>query len=259
MRSKKENKEEKKKISDEPMTIAGHLREMRNRIAVCIVVFAIGFGLGLYFSPQISEALTAMGTKYGYKFVFIAPQELIMVYFQLAMITGVVAAAPFIAYEAYAYAVPAMSENGRKSVAGALLFGFGMFVLGILFAYKISVPFMLYFLISLQQGVSIQASISIQEFVSFIMTVFIIFGVIFEMPVIVALMTSVGIMKPEWMKKARKAAIVVIFLVAAIITPPDVVSQIMVAVPMCALYELSTWLSRVIWQKKESKASAEEA
>ena len=58
MRSKKENKEEKKKISDEPMTIAGHLREMRNRIAVCIVVFAIGFGLGLYFSPQISEALT---------------------------------------------------------------------------------------------------------------------------------------------------------------------------------------------------------
>ena len=120
-----------------------------------------------------------------------------------------------------------------------------------LFAYFINIPFMLRFLIQFSSGVSISASISIQEYISFLLTVFVIFGVIFELPVVSVLLTLLGILQAKWMVKGRRAMIVVIFFVAAVITPPDVVSQILVAVPMIALYELSIFLRRLCGQREK--------
>jgi sec-independent protein translocase protein TatC len=91
--------------------------------------------------------------------------------------------------------------------------------------------------------VAVTDSISIAEYLNFILTVFLIFGIIFELPVVSVVLTRLGILRPEWLIKARKVMIVAVFFIAAVITPPDVVSQIMVAVPMLILYELSIRLS----------------
>ena len=102
---------------------------------------------------------------------------------------------------------------------------------------------MLHFLIGFSADVAVTDSISIAEYLNFILTVFLIFGIIFELPVVSVVLTRLGILRPEWLIKARKVMIVAVFLIAAVITPPDVVSQIMVAVPMLILYELSIRLS----------------
>jgi sec-independent protein translocase protein TatC len=93
--------------------------------------------------------------------------------------------------------------------------------------------------------------------VSFLLTVFLIFGVVFELPVIIVLLTQLGIVKPAWLVKSRKYMVVIIFLIAALITPPDVTSQVMVAVPIIGLYELSIALSRIFYRKKNKEAEAE--
>ena len=113
---------------------------------------------------------------------------------------------------------------------------------------------MLRFLIQFTGQVDVAASISIQQYVSFLLTVFVIFGLVFELPVVSVLLTGLGLVRAEWLVKGRKVMIVIIFVLAAIITPPDVVSQIMVAVPMLALYELSILLSRLVGKRRAASA-----
>jgi sec-independent protein translocase protein TatC len=131
----------------------------------------------------------------------------------------------------------------------AMIFGAICFCAGVAFAYFITVPFMLGFLISFTNDVNVRDSISIGEYLNFLVTVFLIFGTVFEMPVISVILTRMGIIRAEWLAKARKVMIVVIFFLAAVITPPDVVSQVMVALPMLALYEIAILLSRIFRRK----------
>ena len=101
----------------------------------------------------------------------------------------------------------------------------------------------------------VAASISIQSYVSFLLTVFVIFGLVFELPVVSVLLTGLGLVKAEWLVKGRKVMVVLIFVLAAIITPPDIVSQIMVAIPMLGLYELSIALSRMVGRARKTAAA----
>ena len=131
-------------------------------------------------------------------------------------------------------------------------------MLGIVFARLVSVPFMLRFLISFTGEVSVSASISIQQYISFLLTVFLIFGIVFEMPVVTVVLTALGILRAEWLAKGRKIMIVAIFFLAAVITPPDVISQILIAVPMLLLYEISIILCRIVGKKRKQAAEAAE-
>ena len=145
-------------------------------------------------------------------------------------------------------------ENSRKEKTVfllAMIFGAVCFLIGVLFAYFITVPFMLRFLIQFTTDVNVTDSISIGEYLNFLITVFIIFGIVFEMPVVTVLLTRLGLLKARWLKAARKVMIVVIFFIAAVITPPDVVSQVMVAIPMIGLYQISIALCAVFEKKKE--------
>jgi len=243
---------------DGRMSLSGHLRELRNRAAVVLVVLVVGFAACLSCASRLVTLFTDMGESSGYVFVYIAPQELLMVYMNLALIGAIVVAFPVLVYEIYSFCSPALEGRQRRFVILALSVGTVFFVLGILFAYSISIPFMLGFLIQFTGEVNVSASISIQSYISFLTTVFLIFGIVFEMPVISVSLTGLGLLRPEWLVKGRKVMIVVIFVVAAVITPPDVVSQVMVALPMIALYELSIVLSRLFAGKRATADSEDE-
>lgn len=240
------------------MSLSGHLRELRNRILICVILLLAVFGLCLSFAPRIVTMLTDMGKQFNYVYVYIAPQELFLVYMNVALVGAVVVCFPMLAYQIYAFCSPGLSAKERSYISGALIAGAVCFLLGVAFAYFISLPFMLRFLIQFTGEVDVSASISIQSYVSFLLTVFVIFGLVFELPVVSVLLTGLGIVRAEWLVKGRKIMIVVIFVLAAIITPPDIVSQIMVAVPMLGLYELSIVLSRTVGKMKKTAAEAVE-
>jgi len=240
------------------MSLSGHLRELRNRILICVILLLAVFTLCLSFAPRIVTMLTDMGKQFNYVYVYIAPQELFLVYMNVALVGAVVVCFPVLAYQIYAFCSPGLSAKERTYISGALIAGAVCFLLGVAFAYFISLPFMLRFLIQFTGEVDVSASISIQSYVSFLLTVFVIFGLVFELPVVSVLLTGLGIVRAEWLVKGRKIMIVVIFVLAAIITPPDIVSQIMVAVPMLGLYELSIVLSRAVGKTKKTAAEAVE-
>ncbi len=246
----------KKKKSRSSMPLTGHLREMRNRIAVCAVVFFVCCLIFLTFSDRIVTVLTDMGIVYGYSYVYLAPQELLMQYLRVTVVAALCVCSPLILYEVWAFARPGLTRRENVSVALGLLFGLICFAVGVIFAYKIILPFMLHFLIGLSANSVVTASISVENYISFLLTVFIIFGCVFEMPVISLLLTRFGILKPQIMAKSRKVAIVLIFILAAVITPPDILSQIMVGIPMIVLYEFSIILCRIMYHFNKRKEEA---
>ncbi|MCR5090530.1 MAG: twin-arginine translocase subunit TatC [Oscillospiraceae bacterium] len=252
-------KKAKKQVSaDGSMSLTGHLKELRNRIIVVVVLLLVSFTACLTFAPRLITFLTEMGEAYNYVFVYIAPQELLLVHFNAALIAAVVICFPVLAYEIYAFCSPGLTKKERSFTVGALAVGTIFFVVGVAFAYFIVLPFVLRFLIQFTVDVDVSASISIQQYISFLLTMFVIFGVIFELPVITVLLTGLGLIQPAWLIKGRKIMIVLIFVLAAIITPPDIVSQVMVAIPMIGLYEVSILLSKMVVKTKKKNDEAED-
>lgn len=255
----KKSKEKKTPPNEDgSMSLSGHLKELRNRIIVVVVLLFIAFTVCLSFAPNLITFLTDMGEKYNYVFVYIAPQELLLVYLNTALVGALVVCFPVIAYEVYAFCSPGMTKKEKTFFIGSLLAGTLFFVLGVAFARFISLPFVLRFLIQFTGQVDVSASISIQQYIGFLLTIFVVFGLVFELPVISVLLTGLGLIQADWLRKGRKVMIVVIFVIAAIITPPDVVSQIMVAVPMILLYELSIGLSSLVGKRRKEKAEEDE-
>ncbi len=235
---------------DGSMTLTGHLKELRNRLSICAAVFVVGVIGFLAISDKLIDLLTAMAMNANYTFVFLAPQEKLMQYFRVSLIAAVIVTIPVALYQVYAFAKPGLKRSESFFFRLVLLFGLALFCVGVLFAYKVTLPFMLNFLVTLEGTDYITASISIESYINLCLTMFIIFGCVFEMPLVTIILAKMGIANPEIMKKGRGVAIVLIFLVAAIITPPDIVSQCFVAVPMCLLYFISIFLSGIFYKPK---------
>lgn len=239
------------------MTVTNHLKELRNRLMICVIPFIILTVVFIPIADRLLTLLTDMGEAYGYTYIYIAPQELLMEYLRISVLGAVICVIPIILYQIWAFAQPGLKKSERRMFAFSMLFGLLCFCIGILFAYKITVPFMLRFLIGLSNK-TIQAAITIEKYTGFLLTVFMIFGIIFEMPLLSVVLTNLGLIKPQYLKVIRKPAIVVSFLLAALITPPDIFSQIMVAVPIILLYQISIWLSAIFYKIRRRKEIEEE-
>ena len=237
---------------DGSMTLTGHLKELRNRLIICAAVFVVGVIGFLAISDKLIDLLTAMAMNANYTFVFLAPQEKLMQYFRVSLIAAVIVTIPVALYQVYAFAKPGLKRSESFFFRLVLLFGLALFCVGVLFAYKLMMPFMLRFLSTGIEGAEyIQTTTSIESYVNLCLTMFIIFGCVFEMPLITIILSKMGIINPQLLKQVRGVAIVIIFFIAAVVTPPDIVSQCMVAGPMVLLYFISILLSGIFYKPKE--------
>ena len=244
---KRKKKKAEVMAEDGSMTLTGHLKELRNRLIICAVVFVVGVVVSLAYADRLIDLLTAMGRDY-YEFVSIAPQEKLMQYFRVSILAGVVVTVPVAFYHIYAFARPGL----KRSESTFFKLGLILFCVGVLFAYKLMMPFMLRFLSTGIEGAEyIQTTTSIESYVNLCLTMFIIFGCVFEMPLITIILSKMGIINPQLLKQVRGVAIVIIFFIAAVVTPPDIVSQCMVAGPMVLLYFISIFLSGIFYKPKE--------
>ena len=250
---KRKKKKAEVMAEDGSMTLTGHLKELRNRLIICAVVFVVGVVVSLAYADRLIDLLTAMGRDY-YEFVSIAPQEKLMQYFRVSILAGVVVTVPVAFYHIYAFAKPGLKKSESFFFKMVMLLGLVLFCVGVLFAYKLMMPFMLRFLSTGIEGAEyIQTTTSIESYVNLCLTMFIIFGCVFEMPLITIILSKMGIINPQLLKQVRGVAIVIIFFIAAVVTPPDIVSQCMVAGPMVLLYFISIFLSGIFYKPKEDE------
>ena len=247
---KRKKKKAEVMAEDGSMTLTGHLKELRNRLIICAVVFVVGVVVSLAYADRLIDLLTAMGRDY-YEFVSIAPQEKLMQYFRVSLLAAFVITVPVALYQIYAFAKPGLKKSETFFLKLVILMGLALFCVGVLFAYKLMMPFMLRFLSTGIEGADyIQTTTSIESYVNLCLTMFMIFGCVFEMPLVTIILSKMGIIYPDLLKKVRGVAIVCIFLIAAVVTPPDIVSQCMVALPMVLLYFISIFLSGIFYKPK---------
>jgi sec-independent protein translocase protein TatC len=171
----------------------------------------------------------------------------------VAMVAGLILAFPVIIREFWMFFKPALHSNEAKYAKGAVLASSLLFFTGVLFGYFLLAPLSIYFLTSYQISADVVNQINVRSFIGTLTSICLATGVVFELPIVAFFLTKIGIITPTFMRKYRRHAIVVIFIVAAIITPPDVFSQTLVAIPLLILYEVSIFISaRVMKQKAKN-------
>lgn len=231
-----------KKKTNTDLTLVGHLAELRKRIIIIglsIIIFSM---LGYYFAEPIAKDI--VGRAPDMDFVFISPSELMLSYLKIAVVCGLVISSPIILSQIWMFTSPGLEDNQKRYILIALFLGSGFFVIGSIFAYLIVLPVIFKFFAGFQM-LEIQATISFANYLSFIIRIVLAFGIVFELPILMYVLTRFGIFKVEFFIKYRKYMILIIFVVAAFLTPPDVVSQILLAVPMLVLYEVGILLSKM--------------
>jgi sec-independent protein translocase protein TatC len=192
-----------------------------------------------------------MGLDAGFTFVYLSPSELLTAYFKLAAVFGLFVSLPVILYELWRFASPALELSEKKAGRAGLAAGFVFFLLGMVFCYFIALPFMVRFLSNFNTSEYIASNISVAEFLNFMLGMLVTFGLVFELPILTLMLSRLRLLRPAWMVRTRKYAVLVIFIIAAVVTPPDVLSQVMIALPMIGLYELSILLSRMVWKRMD--------
>jgi sec-independent protein translocase protein TatC len=175
-----------------------------------------------------------------------------MAHMTTALIAGFVVASPYIVWELWRFITPGLTPSERKNTRGAVLVISGLFLTGVLFSYFLAVPLMVNFLGNYQVSESVVNQITLDSFTSAVTTMSLLMGLVFEFPVVVVFLTKIGILTPSFMSKYRKHIVIAILIIAGLITPsPDIFSQLVVAIPLYALYEISVQLSKRIYRKRK--------
>lgn len=177
----------------------------------------------------------------------------------ISIIAGLIVASPYIVWELWRFIKPGLTENERKNTRGAVLIISMLFLTGVLFSYFLVVPLMINFLGNYQVSPSVVNQIALTSYTGSVTTMTLIMGLIFEFPILVIFLTKIGILTPSLLKKYRKHTIIVILIIAGLITPsPDIFSQLIVAVPLYMLYEISLSVSSRMYRKREEIEKMEE-
>jgi sec-independent protein translocase protein TatC len=234
--------------SDDKMSIITHLAEFRRRLIACFMVFAVTFCVSFYFSEWIVSQLRALGGSFS--FIYISPTELMLSYIRIAVIAGIVISFPVIGYNLWRFLCPGLTVKEKMGFFAILTFGVVLFLIGAAFCYAVVMPLALKFLGGINMDGSIVPMVSIQNYLSFVISMLLTFGIVFELPIVTILLTKIGLLNPLFLKKNRKYVFLLTFVVAAIITPPDITTQVMVALPMMALFEISIALCGILFRKR---------
>ena len=198
--------------------------------------------------------------------IYTAPQEFFFTQIKIAMFGGLVLAFPVIAAQIYKFVAPGLYKNERAAFLPFLVASPILFLIGAALVYAFFMPMVMWFFLSMEQSgdgsqVAIQLLPKVSEYLGLIMTLIFAFGLVFQLPVVTTLLVRVGMLSSQGLADKRKYAIVIAFIVAAVLTPPDPVSQLGLAIPTILLYEVSVWLARRIERSRESRqdGAAEEA
>ena len=268
------------KVSEGEMTFLDHLEELRWHIirsAVAVLVVAViafvfkDYIFSLLFAPKNGDFFTyQMFCKVGHWFNFESDFCVEQLPFTIqsrtmagqfsahiwtSIWTGVIVAFPYVLYEVWRFISPGLYDNERKLARGFILVASILFFIGVLFGYYLITPLSVNFLGSYSVSPEVKNQIDIDSYISVVRSSVISCGIIFELPIVIYFLTKLGVVNPDFMRKYRKHAVIVVLIIAAVITPPDVTSQIIVSIPIMLLYEVSIFISAYVLKKEQNKVT----
>ena len=256
-------------MEEQKMSLIEHLSELRKRIVVCLVALLIAFLIAFNFSDYIFELLMfplnyspQFSLKEGLifvpdqklqntKLIFLGPAEAFWMNMKIALVSGFILIIPIVFYQLWKFISPGLYNHEKKYIIPFVLSASGLFLVGVTFCYLIVLPFAMSFLLNYKVGDFLMPMLSVGLYIDFLLKFLLAFGFVFELPILIVITTRMGLITPQTLKKYRKLAVVLAFVVAAIITPtPDAFNQTLMAVPMIILYELGIWVSIILNKKK---------
>jgi sec-independent protein translocase protein TatC len=263
-------------MADVEMTFMEHLEELRKRILYCLYAAIPALLLGFYFAQPILELITwhartlpisphRSPLKIGFSpiigpfvlfepgesasaLVALSPTEIPIAWMKAGLLATLFFVMPFIMFQFWQFVQPGLKDVEKKFLIPFVLTSWISFIIGALFAYLVMLYFAVPFLANFGGGIAVTAW-SLANYVNFTLTMILIFGVVFELPVVAGLLSMLGLVTPQFLSKYRRHAILVIFVVAAVLTPPDPITQSLLAVPLIGLYEISIIVVRLTQRK----------
>jgi sec-independent protein translocase protein TatC len=228
-----------------PMGFLDHLEELRGRIIKSLISIILLSIVAYIFSEKLLDFVTSPIPEV----YFMAPTEAFSTRIKLSLIAGIIVSVPVIFYHAWRFVAPGLFEREVKFVIPVVLASTVFFLVGATFCWFLVLPLSIKFLLGFGTQ-KLKPMIQIKDYVSFVSYLILAFGAVFELPVISFFLGKIGVIKPRTLTKGRRYAITAILVVAAVITPPDVFSQIMLAVPLYFLYEVSIIVVKITQRKK---------
>jgi sec-independent protein translocase protein TatC len=238
-------------MNEKRLPLTAHLKELRDRLIFSFIAIGLGFVLCYALKEFLFDILAAPLLKVmppGGLLIFTSVAEAFFTYMKVAFIAGLMLASPFVLYQIWVFVAPGLYRHEKRYVIPFVSLGSLFFVIGILFGYFVAIPFGFKFLLSYATDF-IKPMPSMKEYLSFSIKFLLVFGLVFEFPVVLLLLAKMGVIDAKTLSRQRKYAILLIFVFAAVMTPPDIISQVLMALPLMGLYELSILLSKLFGKK----------
>jgi sec-independent protein translocase protein TatC len=248
------------------MPFLDHLEELRWRILWSLLSIVIGTVVGFllirYFDVLellIKPIRAAIPDNPDFRLIYLSPADPFFITLKLSVVVGIILAFPIIVYQVWSFLAPALENHEKRAIIPALYLGLMLFCAGVALAYFVALPVSIVFFQTFEGGL-MEAQYEIGKTLALITKILLGFGIIFELPVVVMILSALGLVTPEFLRSKRRHAIVAITVAASFLTPGDVITlTIMLMVPLFFLYEFSIYLSRLIWRRKRAREREEEA
>lgn len=237
------------KSEEKEMDVVSHLSELRNRILVSLAFFVAFFILGFIY---VEEIYAFFVNDIDMELTVISPGEILWIYFSMAGVVAIAGTLPVLAYQIWAFIKPGLTPYERKVSLPYIPVIFILFIAGLIFGYIIFVKLLFPFLLSLNNGM-FDIMFTVDRYFKFLMRITVPFALMFELPIITMFLTSIGILTPDVMKKYRKYAYFILIVISTMLTPPDFILPLLVSIPFILLYEISIYLSKIVYRKKMKK------
>ena len=237
-------------IADEPsLTIAEHLEELRRRLGISLAAWLVAVAMSWTQVERIIGWLRRPVEPMVSRFAFFSPTEPLLAYLKIAALAGSILAMPVLLWQLWGFVRRGLTPKERSAGLGFVWWGSSLFLGGIAFAYYGLLPVSLRFLMGFGSGY-LTPMVSIDQYLSFVASLTFWCGIVFELPVVLFLLASIGVVTSEWLRQQRAYAILVMFIVAAVITPTtDPINLFLMAIPLVVLYELSIMVTRIAMRR----------
>jgi sec-independent protein translocase protein TatC len=242
--------EQAKIQTDQEQVLIAHLTELRKRIIIVLLFLLVSLIAGFIASPTILQFIKTQPSAVKIAWNVFGFADGIAIYFKCALVVAILVTLPVAMYQTWLFVKPGLTDGEKKGVFVFIPIAFFLFILGVSFSYFVLFPMMIQFLSNINQSIGATETYGINQYFKMMFGIILPVSLMFELPVIIVFLTKIGLVTPQFLKKIRKAAYIVLVIVAVTITPPDFISDFIFSIPLLILYEVSILCSNWIYKKK---------